>query len=67
MVEPTSGLLEYLLPLTRLSEDRTVVLYDQLDCGESDKPGDPRNWTVDRFVAEVDALAKGDASGRVQR
>src|SRR5690242_18319415 len=50
------GSHEYLLPLSRLSEDRTVVFYDQLDCGESDKPGDPRNWTVDRFVAEVDAL-----------
>src|SRR5262249_32521271 len=52
------GSHDYLLPLTRLSEDRTVILYDQLDCGESDKPNDPRNWTVDRFVAEVDALRK---------
>lgn len=50
------GSHDYLLPLTRLSEERTIVLYDQLDCGDSDKPGDPRNWTVDRFVAEVDAL-----------
>ncbi|WP_410971880.1 alpha/beta fold hydrolase, partial [Salmonella sp. SAL4445] len=47
---------DYLLPLTRLSEERTIVLYDQLDCGDSDKPGAERNWTVERFVAEVDAL-----------
>jgi proline-specific peptidase len=52
------GSHDYLLPLTRLSEERTVILYDQLDCGESDKPNDPRNWTIDRFVAEVDALRK---------
>ena len=50
------GSHEYLLPLTRLSEERTVILYDQLDCGSSDKPGGPANWTVDRFVAELDAL-----------
>ena len=52
------GSHDYLLPLTRLSEERTIILYDQLDCGESDRPNDPRNWTVDRFVAEVDALRK---------
>jgi proline iminopeptidase len=50
------GSHDYLLPLTRLSEERAVILYDQLDCGESDRPDDPRNWTIDRFVAEVDAL-----------
>jgi proline iminopeptidase len=50
------GSHEYLLPLTKLSEERTIILYDQLDCGGSDKPGDPANWTVDRFVAELDAL-----------
>ncbi|HET6161622.1 MAG TPA: proline iminopeptidase-family hydrolase [Dongiaceae bacterium] len=52
------GAHDYLLPLTRLSEERTVILYDQLDCGESDKPDNPNNWNVDRFVAEVDALRK---------
>jgi proline iminopeptidase len=52
------GSHDYLLPLTKLSEERAIILYDQLDCGESDKPGDPRNWTVERFVAEVDALRK---------
>lgn len=52
------GSHDYLLPLTRLSEERTVILYDQLDCGESDKPDNPRNWTVDRFVAEVDAVRR---------
>jgi proline-specific peptidase len=48
----------YLLPLTALSGERRVILYDQLDVGKSDKPGDPKNWTVARFVAEIDALRK---------
>ena len=47
---------DYLLPLTALSGERRVILYDQLDVGKSDKPGDPKNWTVERFVSEIDAL-----------
>lgn len=39
-----------------LSGDRAVILYDQLDCGRSDAPGDPANWTVPRFVAEIDPI-----------
>src|SRR5688572_31274989 len=45
-----AGSHDYLLPLTRLSEERTIVLYDQLDCGDSDKPSDARNWTVERLL-----------------
>lgn len=39
-----------------LADERAVVLYDQLDCGLSDRPGDPANWTVPRFVAELEAV-----------
>jgi proline iminopeptidase len=46
----------YLLPLTALSGGRRVILYDQLDVGQSDKPGDSRNWVLERFVAEIDAI-----------
>jgi proline iminopeptidase len=46
----------YLLPLTRLADERPVVLYDQLDSGNSDRPGRRENWTVSRFVSEIDAL-----------
>src|SRR6185369_7080549 len=49
---------EYLLPLTALSGERRVILYDQLDVGKSDKPGDPKNWTMPRFVTEIEALRK---------
>jgi proline iminopeptidase/L-proline amide hydrolase len=44
------------LPALRLAGERAVILYDQLDCGRSDRPEDPRNWTVERFVSEVDAI-----------
>jgi L-proline amide hydrolase len=44
----------YLLTLTDLADERPVILYDQLDSGNSDRPGVPANWTVERFVDEVD-------------
>jgi proline iminopeptidase len=46
----------YLLPLVELADERPVILYDQLDSGHSDRPNDPANWTVDRFVSEIDYL-----------
>jgi proline iminopeptidase len=48
---------DYLLPLAEtLAADRPVVVWDQLGCGRSDAPDDPSLWTLDRFVAEVDAV-----------
>ena len=44
------------LPALPLAADRAVILYDQLDCGHSDKPGDPANWVPARFAAEVEAV-----------
>jgi proline iminopeptidase len=46
----------YLLTLTDLADERPVILYDQLDSGNSARPGDSANWTVERFVDEVDYL-----------
>jgi proline-specific peptidase len=47
----------YFEPLEELAPDgRRVVLYDQLGCGGSDRPDDPDLWTVELFVAEVDAV-----------
>jgi proline-specific peptidase len=48
-----------------LSANRAVVLYDQLDCGRSDAPGDPANWTVPRFVAEIDPIRQALGLGRL--
>ncbi len=46
----------YLLPLLDMCQDRTVILYDQLDAGASDRPCNPQNWHIDRFVAEIACL-----------
>ena len=46
----------YLLPLVTHADTRPVILYDQLDIGNSDHPGDTRNWTVVRFTEELEHL-----------
>lgn len=33
-----------------------LVTWDQLGCGESDRPDDPSLWTLDRFVAEMETV-----------
>src|SRR5262249_10152565 len=35
-----------------------VVTYDQLGCGKSDRPSDPRLWTIARHVEEVETVRK---------
>lgn len=39
-----------------LADERAVILYDQLDSGRSDRPGDPKNWKVARFIDELEAV-----------
>ena len=39
-----------------LADERAVILYDQLDSGRSDRPNDPANWRVERFVEELEAV-----------
>ncbi|MEE2983835.1 MAG: proline iminopeptidase-family hydrolase [Pseudomonadota bacterium] len=46
----------YLLPLVKLADERPVIFYDQLDCGRGLRTHDKRNWTVKRYVSEIDAL-----------
>jgi proline iminopeptidase len=46
----------YLEPLEVLADRRRVIFYDQLGCGNSERPDDPNDlslWTVERFVEEV--------------
>ena len=45
-----------LLDALELANERTVILYDQLDSGRSDQPNDPANWKIDRFVNELEAI-----------
>jgi proline-specific peptidase len=46
----------YLLSLADLAQHRPVYFYDQLDTGNSDRPGNRENWTLDYFVSEVDTV-----------
>ncbi len=52
------GFTRYLDPLTEMhtKHERPVILYDQLGCGNSDKPDDPSLWTIERSVEELDKL-----------
>jgi len=47
----------YFAPLEQLAAmGRQVVFYDQLGCGDSDRPDDGSLWSVELFVEEVDAV-----------
>lgn len=45
-----------LLDALELADERAVILYDQLDTGRSDRPGDPALWTIARFTDELEAI-----------
>jgi proline-specific peptidase len=45
----------YFAPLERLADERTVVLYDQIGCGASDRPTDVE-WSIEVFREEVAAV-----------
>ncbi|KAI0837039.1 proline-specific peptidase [Hypoxylon sp. FL0890] len=51
---------DYLLPLTDLTPDVTLVFYDQIGSGRSthlpDRAGDEAFWTTDLFMSELDNL-----------
>jgi proline iminopeptidase len=49
---------DYLEPLGSLSDARSVVFYDQLGCGGSDRPRDPSLWRTDRFVEELSVVRR---------
>ncbi len=44
---------DYLEPLEALADSRPVVFYDQLGCGNSDRPKDESLWTIERYVDEL--------------
>lgn len=43
----------YLKPLEALADDRPVIFYDQLGCGNSSATSDTALWTIERFVGEI--------------
>ncbi len=45
---------DYLEPLEEMAATgRRVIFYDQLGCGNSDRPSDPAMWSVDLFLEEL--------------
>lgn len=39
-------------------EGYRVVAFDQLGCGDSDRPDDPSLWTIERYVEEVETVRR---------
>jgi proline-specific peptidase len=54
---PAAGEL-YMRPYAGLAADRQVVLYDQGGCGRSARMADLSRYTLDYYVAELDALRR---------
>ena len=48
----------YFAGLTQLSDQRQIILYDQLGSGRSDHPSEPSLWRIERFVEELSAIRK---------
>ncbi|MFH1440527.1 MAG: proline iminopeptidase-family hydrolase [Candidatus Omnitrophota bacterium] len=48
----------YLEPLEALACDRPVIFYDQLGCGNSERPKDKSLWTIGHFTQELDQVRK---------
>jgi len=47
---------DYLTSLEALSDERPVIFYDQLGCGNSDRPSDMSLYSVAYFVDELEAV-----------
>lgn len=44
---------DYLETMADLAPERPVIFYDQLGCGNSERPSDPSLWIPERFVVEL--------------
>ena len=49
---------DYLEGLEALADERPVVFYDQLGCGNSGRSKDKNLWTVERYVEELDQVKR---------
>jgi len=49
---------DYLEGLGALADERPVIFYDQLGCGNSDKPEDKSLWTIGHYVEELDRVKR---------
>jgi proline iminopeptidase len=56
----------YLVPLGKLGDDKIkVVMYDQLGCGNSEKPKDISIFTADYYVEEVEGVRQALGLGKI--
>jgi proline iminopeptidase len=51
--------------MSALGDERQLISWDQLDCGDSDHPNRPENWRHARFVEEMDTVRRKLAPGPV--
>ncbi len=49
---------DYLEPMEELANERPLIFYDQLGCGNSDRPDDTTLWKIERFCEEIDIIRK---------
>lgn len=57
---------DYLESLQDVAETgRPVIFYDQLGCGNSDRPDDPSLWTIDLFLDELDVVRRALSLDRI--
>jgi proline-specific peptidase len=57
---------DYLESLEAMADTgRRVFFYDQLGCGNSDRPSDPDLWTVDLFVEELGVMREALGLDRI--
>lgn len=49
---------DYLANIEKLSDERPVILYDQLGCGKSDRNSDKSLWTAEYFVKELEFVRR---------
>lgn len=50
---------DYLEPLEEMAATgRRVIFYDQLGCGNSDRPSDPAMWSVNLFLEELGVIRR---------
>jgi proline iminopeptidase len=55
----------YIDSLADLADRRRVIFYDQLGCGNSERPDDTSLWTVDRFTDELEVVREALGLDRV--
>ena len=56
---------DYLEPLEALADERPVVFFDPLGCGNSDKPMKKSLWTLERFADEITQVRRALGLKRV--